>query len=749
MLDFDIPRRTLLKGGALTIGFALAGSLPAALAQAEPAALGPPGKTVALTDVDTYLAIARDGSVTVFTGKVDLGTGVQTALMQMVADELDVAPARIRMVMGDSALTPDQGPTSGSNAVQIAGMQLRQASATARQALLAMAADRLKLPAGQLATVNGSVVDSASRQRVGYGELIGDRQFALKLDPKAPAKDPADHRVVGQSVARLDIPPKVMGRFEYMQDFRRPGMLHGRVVRPPGMGATLLAVDEGSLAAFGPNVKLVRQGNFLGVVAPTEWTAIKAARALKVSWSTWSELPEQAKLWDHVRATKSVKDEITSKVGDAPDTIAQAPRVLKATYDFPIHTHGSIGPSCAVAEFSDGRLTCWTASQATHNLRKQLARMMSLPPENVRTIYLEGAGCYGRNGHEDAAGDAALLARALGRPVRVQWMRADEHGWDPKGPPTLIDLKAAIDAQGRLVAWQGEFFVPDGVTGSTVPLVPADLADLPHEPAMAPGGVTANSSLSYQFPNVLTVAHRLADTPFKPSWIRSPGRLQNCFANECFLDEITTAIGADPIDYRIAQLAPANVRGIEVLQRLARLSGWHKRSGRAAQTQGEVAVGRGVAFIHYDLSRAFVGMVAEVEVNRKTGAIRAQRFFVTHDCGQVINPDGIRSQIEGNVIQTLSRTLKEELTFDRSTVTSRDWASYPILTFPEVPEIVIELIDRPNEKPLGAGEPSAATVTAAVANAVHDAVGLRLRSVPFRADRVLAAMRAQASPAAA
>ena len=346
---------------------------------------------------------------------------------------------------------------------------------------------------------------------------------------------------------------------------------------------------------------------------------------------------------------------------------------LNATYDFAIHTHGSIGPSCAVAEFKDGKLTSWSASQATHNLRKQLAQMFGMPLENVRCIYLEGSGCYGRNGHEDAAADAALLAKAVGRPVRVQWSRADEHGWDPKGPPTLVDLRAAIDGAGNVTAWESEFFIPQSARRLPRPLVAADAGRDAAGHDLAPGNIFQNSAIPYKFPNIKTVCHRLETTPFRPSWIRTPGRMQNTYANECFMDELAAAAGADPIEFRLKYIDPADTRGIEVLKRLATLAKWDKRPSppEGAERRRRHAVAAS-ATCKYELVRTYVGVVAEVEVNRATGEIRVPEFYVVHDCGQIINPDGLRNQIEGNVIQTVSRTLIEELKFDRSTVTSLD-----------------------------------------------------------------------------
>ncbi len=730
-------RRDMLKGGgALVVSFSLAPQLRAARAQGALAA-----KPVVLTEVDSFLSIDAKGLVKVYSGKVDLGTGVATALRQIVAEELDVPLASVDLVQGDSMLTPDQGKTWGSLTIQIGGMQLRNAAATAKGALIDEAAKRLGVEKAALRVSDGVV--TAGGKRTTYAELIGGKSFALKLDHSKPAqpKDPRDHRIVGKPVPRVDIPDKMMGRFTYIQDFRVPGMLHGRVVRPPALGATLESVDEGSVKNVAGLVQVVREGNFLGVVARSEWGAIKAAEQIKATWSKWEGLPEQEKLFGHVRATKVEKDDITSNVGNTAEAMTQGTRKLAATYDFAIHTHGSIGPSCAVAEFKDGKLTSWSASQATHDLRKQLAEMFGMPVENVRCIYLEGSGCYGRNGHEDAAGDAALLAKAVGRPVRVQWSRADEHGWDPKGPPTLMDLRASLDAAGNVTAWESEFYIPQQTAGSfMVPLTPATLANLPQKGDIAPGNIFQNSAIPYKFANIKTVCHRLESTPFRPSWIRTPGRMQNTYANECFMDELAAAAGADPIEFRLRYLDPNDRRGIEVLERLKALAKWETR--RSPQVGGgNIASGRGVSYVKYELARTYVGVVADVEVDRPTGKIRVSRIFMTHDCGQIINPDGLRNQIDGNILQTISRTLIEELKFDRSMVTSLDWASYPILTFPDIPEIVVELINQPNAPPWGAGEPSAAVVPSAISNAVFDATGVRLRSIPYTPDKVKAAMR--------
>jgi nicotinate dehydrogenase subunit B len=748
MYELTSTRRNFLKTtSGLIVTFTLAeGILPAVGQKTAPT------KTVALDDVDAFLAIGADGRVTLYTGKVDLGTGIRTALAQIAAEELDVPFDQLTITQGDTALTPDQGPTWGSFTIQNGGMQIRRAAATARKGLLELAANRLGVAAGALSIDNGTI--KGNGRSVSYAELIGGRTFSLKLDKDAPVKDPAAYAIVGKSVPRTDIPAKVTARFTYMQDFRVDGMLHGRVMRPLAFGADLESIDASSVTKTPGVVKVVRERNFLGVIATTEWGAIQAARELKATWSNWAGLPEQAQLWDYVRASKRSKDDVGSNAGSSATALDNAPKRVAATYDFAIQTHGSIGPSCAVVEIKDEKVTCWSASQAPHRLRRQLAAMLTLPLNNVHCLYVEGAGCYGRNGHEDAAADAALLSRAVdGRPVRVQWMRADEHGWDPKCPPVLVDLRAGLDEAGKVLAWDSEFFVPkDGV--APVPLLAAMLAGLPPVPAaeeflgnnetgatvnaLVLNANTRNTAIPYSIPNVKTLSHLLDDTPFRSSWLRAPGRMQNTFANECFMDELAATAGVDPLEFRLKYLSDA--RGVELMRRLAAIANWQQRPSPRNNTNGDIVTGRGICYIKYELMRTYVGAVAEVEVNRKTGEIAIQRFYVAHDCGQIINPDGLMNQIEGNVIQSISRTLKEEIQFDRSGVTSLHWATYPILTFAEVPEVVIELIDRPTEPPWGAGEPASAVVPSAIANAVFDAVGVRLRSVPFTPAKVRAAI---------
>src|SRR5216683_2225477 len=529
MAMLETTRREFLIGtGALVVSFSLT---PQALAQT---ASKP--KPVALDQVDSFLAVHKDGSVTIYTGKVDIGTGIRVALPQMVAEELDVALGKVKMIEGDTALTPDQGPTWGSLSVQVAGVQLRQAAATARRALVEMAVQKLGMPSSDLAVRDGVIfVRAEPHRRLSYAELIGDQAFDLKVDRDAPLKNPKDHTIVGQPVPRPDVAAKVTGTHTYMQDFRVPGMLHARVVRPPAMGATLQSVDE---------------------------AAVKGARLLKATWSPWVELPEQSKLWEHVRKTPVAKDDVAVNQGDPKAAMARAAKTITATYDFAVHTHGSIGPSCAVADVKDGKAMIWSPSQAPHWLRRELAATLQMDVASIRIQYLDGAGCYGRNGHEDATADAALLSKLIGKPVRVQWSRADEHGWDPKGPPTLVEIRAGLDAQGTIIGWDSELWVPKADITEWPRTLAATLAGIPQTEAINPGNIHRNLDPSYPFAHQKAVAHRLETTPFRPSWIRTPGRMQNTYANEVFIDECSAAAGADPVEYRLRYLT--DPRGVAV-----------------------------------------------------------------------------------------------------------------------------------------------------------------------------------------
>jgi CO/xanthine dehydrogenase Mo-binding subunit len=730
----DLSRRGLLQaGGALVVSFALDAAWPAR-AQTAVTLKTDLGKTVDANEVDGFLAVHPDGVVAVYSGKVDLGTGFRIAVRQMVAEELDVAVDRIVLVEGDTALTPDQGPTAGSTGIQRGGVQIRQAAATARQALLGLAAEWLKQPAESLAIENGAIRAKAGGKRVKLGDLIGGKQFALKLDAKAPLKDPAAYSVIGKPLPRPDLPAKVVGRHTWMHDFKVAGMLHGRVVHPPAIGAKLDSVDESSIATI-PGVKVVRIENFLGVVAEDEWAAVRAARELKASWSGGGGLPGSDGLQRATRDSAIASDETVVHRGDAAQVLGAATKKISATYYWPPQSHASMGPSCAVADVRTEEATIWTSSQATHKYRPHFAKILSLAPEKVRLIYLDGAGCYGMNGHEDAAADAAILSRAAGKPVRVQWMREDEHGWDPKGPPQLLELSANLDDNGKIAAWSAEMWIPQATKGlPNIPLLSPAAAGLPQPQGISTGLITQNADPSYAVPNVRVVSHWLKDTPLRPSNLRAPGKVANTFAVESLVDELAVAAGADPLAFRLQGLD--DPRGIAVLKRVGEIMKWKPRNGAAVAS----GTGRGIAYIHYKHAENYVAMGMDVAVDRGSGAVRVTRVVCAHDCGLVINPDAVKNQVEGGILQTLSRALYEEVVFDGNRVTSVDWGSYPILKFPDVPDVIVELIDHPELPPVGAGEAATAPVAAVLANAIYDAVGVRLRQAPMTPERVKQAL---------
>ncbi len=724
-------REFLLGTGALVVGFALG-------APAEAGGLAPP-RPLTPGAVDGFIAIGGNGRVTLFSGKVDLGQGLPTALRQMAAEELAMPIEAIDIVTGDTALTPDQGATGGSQGVKTGGMQIRRAAATARRELLRLGAEQLKVPTGEVEAADGAIrLRADPTRRISYATLIGDKSFGLASDDKAPLIEPAKFTVIGQPVRREDIPDKVTGRFTYMQDVRVPGMLHARTIRPPAIGAELISVDAESLKGLPGNPRALRLRNFLAVVADHEWGAVRGARELKASWTSVATLPEQDKLYEHVRATPIVREEVLGEAGDVK--AASGSKTLSAVYQWPIQTHGSIGPSCGVAEVTREGATVWTASQSTHKYQPHFAKILGLPIDKMRLVYVEGSGCYGMNGHEDAAIEAALLSQLLGRPVRVQWMREDEHGWDPKGPPQMLELRGTLDAGGRIVAWDSQTWLPEITKGlPNIPLLAPDAAGLDQPQGESSGQVQQNAKPPYRIPNLRVVAHWLKDTPLRPSHLRAPGRMANILANEAFMDELAMAAAADPLEFRLRHLT--DKRGIELLTRTAARANWVARpSPNPAAGTAEKSTGRGLTYIQYNNAETYVAMVLEIEVARDSGAIRVTRVVVGHDCGLAVNPDGARNQIEGAVLQSISRALHEEITFDRARVTSVDWSTYRLLTFPEMPDIEHEFIQRLDQPPWGVGEPATTLAAAAISNAVFDATGVRLRRAPFTPERVKSAL---------
>ena len=573
--------------------------------------------------------------------------------------------------------------------------------------------------------------------------MIGGRQFDLKLDPKAPLKDPANYTIVGKPLPRPDVASKCIGTAIYVHDFTVPGMQHARVIRPPAIGASLISVDEDSVKNL-PGVKVVRIKNFLAVVAEDEWTTVRAARALRAQWSEWSGLPAQDGLADTLRADPGITEQSLVTKGAPVAPQPQNAKMLAASYFWPMQSHASLGPSCAVADVRADAATIWTASQGIHDNQATFARFLGLPKDKVRLIYLEGSGCYGMNGHEDAAADAAILSQAVGRPVRVQWSRADEHGWDPKGPPQLLDIMGVVGADGQILDWRTDMWIPQTTRGLlNIPLLGPQAAGLDNIVGLNTGLISQNGDPPYAADHIQVVVHWLKEAPLRPAPLRSPGKPANCFAVESFTDELAAAAGIDPIEFRLRGLK--NPRAIEVIKRTAALMKWQARPSPGADTSAAIARGRGISFVHYKHSETYVAMAMAVAVDRASGKITVERVACAHDCGQIINPDGVRAQVEGSILQTLSRVLLEEVKFDRSRVLSLDWSSYPILRFSDVPKLDIDLVDRPNEPPLGAGEAACSAVGAALANAVYDATGTRLRTVPFTPERVKAELNGKAS----
>lgn len=721
-MSLDLSRRALLgSAAALMVAFTL------------PRAAAATGKITDPAEVDGFLAIGADGRVTVYCGKVDLGQGLRIAIRQLAAEELGIGVDAVALIEGDTLLTPDQGPTAGSTGVAKGGVQIRQAAATARQALIRLAAARLEVAPEELDLRDGEVAPRSGGRSIGMGDLVGERGFELKLDPKAPLRSPAEYRTVGRPLPRPDLPAKVCGTHVYVHDFRLPGMLHGRVIRPPSVGAALLSVDEGSIKAV-KGARAVRIRDFLAVVAPREWDAVRAAGLLKAKWSDATRLMGHEAVRDRLRAGPFAAEEVLKAKGDSAARLEGAPPA--AEYYWPMQSHASLGPSCAVAQVKDGVATIWTASQATHKFRPAFAKLLGLPVETVRLVYLDGSGCYGMNGHDDAAADAALLAKATGKPVRVAWSRDDELGWDPKGPPQLIAVRGAMGPAGVLAAWSTEMWLPKATPGlPNVPLLAPDAAGIGQPQGLVTGLIAQNGDPPYFVPDLEVKVHWLADAPLRPSNIRAPGKIANVFAVEGYFDELCAGAGLDPLVARLVGLR--DMRGVAVLSKAASMLAWAPRPMPNPKADGS---GRGLAYVHYKHSETYVGMAMEVAVDRESGRIAVKRVACAHDCGLVVNPDGLKAQIEGCILQTLSRALLEEVTFDRARVTSTDQSTYPILGFGAVPEIAIELIDRPDQPPMGGGEAAATPVPAALANAVFDAAGIRLRTAPFTPERVRAAL---------
>src|SRR5581483_7017264 len=659
------------------------------------------------SDLETFIKITADGSVTAFNGHVDLGTGIRTSLGQIVAEELDVSFARVVVVLGDTSRVPNQGATIASETIQITAVPLRKAAAQARQFLIARAAQRLELPIGEL-TIDDGLIRGHNRS-VSYGELIGEETIRLELADDVAVKTVESYSIVGQSVPRVDLPAKATGELVYVHDLRVPGMLHGRVVRPPYagvdagpfVGTSLVAVDENSVRDIPGLVDVVTSVDFMGVVAEREENAIKAAAQIKVEWKPVPTRPDLDDLQAALRANPSTPRVLIDK-GNVDAAIAGAAKPLRRTYTWPYQMHASMGPSCAVADYSgDGHIRVWSGTQNPHVLRSDLAQLIDRPETEVEIIRLEAAGCYGRNCADDVSADALLLSRAVGRPVRVQLTREQEHAWEPKGTAQLIDVNGGLNADGGIAAYDFATRYPSNGAPTLALLLTGKVA--PISAVFEMGDRTAIPP--YDYDHMRVVAHDMPPI-VRASWFRGVSALPNTFAHECYIDELATEAGVDPIEYRLRHLK--DPRAVDLVNAVAERAGWTPRPVRQ-EKDGDVVHGRGFAYALYVHSKfpgygaAWSAWIADVAVNKATGDVSVTRVVAGQDSGLMINPDGVRHQIEGNVIQSTSRALMEEVSFSGSTVASREWGAYPIIKFPELPKIDVLMLPRVDQPPLGVG----------------------------------------------
>lgn len=724
-------RRVLAGSGALIVSFSLRH------VQAQEQKPGPklPGSLATSPNLESWLRIDADGQVTAFTGKAELGQGFRTAFQQIAAEQLDIPFDALKVITADTKLTANEGYTAGSHSMQDSGTAILHAAAQARALLVAEAARRLDVPPDTLRTENAAVVAPDGR-RLSYGELVAADMLHVEAQPTSRLKDPASFKVMGQPVRRVDIPAKVSGGAAYVQDMRLPGMVHARMVRPPSYGAQLVQCDSAAIEKMPGVVQVVRDGNFLAVVAEKEFVAIKAMRALAAiaKWRESAKLPNQHDLASVLTALPSQDFAILQR----SDPAVSGAKSLEASYTRPYQSHGSIGPSCAVAQLIDGAMTVWTHTQGVYPDRQAIAEMLGMQPDRVRLIHVEGSGCYGHNGADDAAADAALIARALaGRPVRVQWMREQEHGWEPYGPAMVTKLSASLTADGTIAdwnfaVWSNTHSMRPGGAGSL--LAAQHMARSFAVPAPKPlplpeGGGDRNAIPIYKFPNAHVVHHFIPAMPLRISAMRALGAYHNVFSIESFMDELADLAGADPVAFRLKHLD--DQRGRAVIETAAREFGW--TSGRKPPQNR----GYGFAFARYKNLAAYCAIASEVEVDRETGRARLVRAVASVDAGEVVNPDGITNQIEGAIVQSTSWTLYESVTFDEARITSIDWQTYPILRFNSVPErIDVHIINRPGQPFLGAGETGQGPAAASLANAIAHATGKRLRDLPLSRKRI-------------
>jgi CO/xanthine dehydrogenase Mo-binding subunit len=740
----DISRRGFLAGsGALVVSFSIPAEVFAQAGEVPKEQLPVPKKPLpgSLADtpsLDAWIKIDADGSVTVFTGKAELGQGTKTSLRQIAAEELEVEPAAINLITADTSITPNEGYTAGSQTIQNSGTAIRYASAQVRQILIDQASVRFGVPADQLKAENGRIV-APNGADVGYGELVSAGMLHLDADPETKIKPPGNYHAIGKPFARVDIPAKVTGGEAYVQDMRPPNMVHARVVRPPSYSAKLIDIDEAAIKAMPGIVAVVRDGDFLAVVAEQEFQAIKAMRAMNASarWQEQAALPDQDQIPAFLETSVSQVGTVTSVGAESADGV----KTLNAQFTRAYQMHGSIGPSAAVAMLENDSMTVWTHTQGVYPDRKAIAEMLGMPPEKVRCIHTEGSGCYGHNGADDAAADAALIARALpGRPVRVQWMRDQEHLWEPYGPGMLTRANATLDAGGNIVNWHYDLWSNSHGTrpGSAGSLIAGRLMaqHFPPDPAklqISPlGNGDRNAIPLYDVPNQRVNWHFIADMPVRVSALRGLGAYCNVFSIESFMDELAQEAGADRVEFRLRHMK--DPRGRKVMEVVAEKFGW----SNDPMPEGR---GRGFAFAKYKNHAAYLAIALEAEVDRNSGDIRISHVVSAVDCGEAVAPDAIVNQTEGGILQSLSWTIYEAVHFNNTRITSPDWSAYPILRFSAVPDSVeVHVVDNPGTPYLGVAEAAQGPTGGAIANAFKHATGKRIYDLPYTRERVKATL---------
>jgi nicotinate dehydrogenase subunit B len=745
-----LTRRTLLHGaGALIVSFTLS---PVLAQEGGPPGAGPklPGSLSRTPYLDAWIRIDADGTATAFTGKAELGQGIKTALLQIAAEELAMPIDRVKIITADTLLTANEGYTAGSHSTQDSGTALRNAAAQVREILIGEAGRRWSLPPEKLEAVKGEVV-APSGARLAYGELVSPTLLHLAAQPASKLKAPSSFTAMGKSFPRVDIPAKVTGGATYVQDIRLPGMLHARVVRPPSYGAQLVSLDPTPVEHLPGVVKIVRDGNFLAVIAEREYQSIKAMRALSTvaKWQEKPALPKQSNLAATLLALPAEDFTIFEKPPGSPtlaslsdSSSAASPTSLTATYARPYVAHASVGPSCAIAQLQGGTLTVWTHTQGVYPDRQAIAEMLHLPPEKVHCIHVQGSGCYGHNGADDAAADAALIAIHLpGRPIRVQWMRDQEFGWEPFGPAMITKARASLDASGRIAdwdygVWSNTHSMRPGPAGSLLAAQHMSAAFPPPPPKPLPqpeGGGDRNAIPLYDLPRAKVVHHFIPDMPLRISALRSLGGYMNVFSIESFMDELAQAAHADPVAFRLRHLDDPRAR--DVINATATHFNW------ATRPKGGHGTGCGFAFARYKNLAAYCAIAIQLKVDHESGRIQVERIMAAVDTGQAVNPDGIRNQIEGGILQSMSWTLYESVSFDDTRIRSVDWATYPIMRFDAVPGTLdVHVIDRSGHPFLGCGEASQGPACAALANAIADATGKRLRELPLTPSRIKTAI---------